>query len=140
MATRDAKENPDSPGCLRTSYNILAANTVEGGKMVAVLTSSTDLRAASDAANLLVKGIIPSGEGTFTATDDTSAPVLSGIAAWMDNDATNPVTALDKCYVKNAYTVCAVAGATHNAIAGTAIKIDATMGVLVFFRYGGERS
>jgi len=140
MATREAYETPEAVSSLRTSYDILAANTVEGGNMVAVLTSSTDLRHASDAANLLVKGIIPTGEGTFTATDDTSAPVLSGIAAWMDNDGTNPVTALDKCYVKDEHTVCAVAGATHNAIAGTALKIDASMGVLVWFEYGGERS
>jgi hypothetical protein len=139
MATRDAKENADKGRI--DAWSILAAQTVEGGNMVATTTASGDIRAAADTANFLVKGIIPSSEGTFTATADTDAPVLSGVAVWMDNDGTNPVTLKGEvCYVKTSASVCAAAGSSNSIVAGTVLRIDTTLGVLVWIPSGGHTS
>jgi len=90
---------------------------------------------------------VPSSEGSVTEGAVSGAhevPIQSGVTCWMDNSAgVNPVAATGvgkDCYIEDSHTVCAVAGATHNIVAGQVLEVDAARGVKIWIPAGGYTS
>lgn len=143
MPRRDALENIGH-GCVSMSYGMLASETMYGGNFAACITTDGYIREGADTANFTCKGIVPSSVGSQTeglVSGVTKIQVLSGIACWMDNDATNPVTIADigkVCYMHDATHVSVIAGVAQNLIAGVVMDVDATKGVKIWIKPLGE--
>lgn len=115
----------------------VAAATVVYYGHIAARDAAGNLVAASDTAGLKVVGMThETADNSAGVAGAEYALVRRGFAAWYGNDATNPVTEAlvgSDCYVKDSETVCAVAGATNNIVAGKALELDSILGVKVLF-------
>lgn len=113
---------------------VAATTTIYDGSLVAV-NSSGDARPAADAAGLKVVGRAEEYVANTGSAGAKTIKVRRGCAFWWANDGTNAVTkahchGLASVYVKDDQTV-ASAGGTNSIIAGRALQVDATLGVLV---------
>jgi hypothetical protein len=120
------------PGSYKGTYGEAVA---DDQVMIAVKISDSKLYKASDAAGYRVLGI---NKEEVDAIGDIGV-VLDRDAVFMDNSATQPVTAASLgniCYVEDEETVCIAAGSTTSLIAGIVREV-ANDQVLVDFSQSG---
>jgi len=111
-----------------------AASIVYYGHLLA-RNSAGNLVAAADTASFATVGMChETADNSAGGAGAEYTIYRRGIAVWMDNDATNPVTSASigvDCYVKDSETVAVAAGVTNNIVAGKVLEIDSTKGVKI---------
>jgi hypothetical protein len=105
------------------SYTVLDEEIIYAGGMVQLNTSSGEVDMASDTASRVVVGV--ARKYVDNSDDGETVEVKTGCFLF-ENDDTNPVTNASvgaECYVKDDNTVCAIAGASNNNVAGTVFEV-----------------
>ncbi|MBW2688313.1 MAG: hypothetical protein JRC99_00090 [Deltaproteobacteria bacterium] len=116
---------------------VAAAKTLYAGAMGAV-NAAGDVLPAADAAGLKVVGRIEEYvDNSAGAAADKTVKLRRLRAFWYANSGTAAVTkahlhGLASIYIEDDETVSSATG-TNSIIAGTAIQLDATFGVLIWF-------
>lgn len=112
---------------LSVTQTIGSTGDIEIGHMVAVLNgNNTSARLAADTANHTVIGVAEATQAGSVSGALVAMEVRRKKVFKMKNSTTNPiVTMFGDAYVEDSETVCVIAGATNNIIAGTVIDYDA---------------
>ena len=113
---------------------VAAATKIELGKLVANNGAGAAVEAADTDGYVVIGVALHTVDNSAGSAGDLSVRVRRGKAAWLENSATNAVTAASiglPVYVEDDETVCLAAGATHNVVAGICLAVDAARGVLV---------
>ena len=113
---------------LNVTQALSPAGDIETGHMVAVVSGNKNsLCPAADAANHTVVGVAEMTQAGSVTGALVSADVRRRKVFKMKNSITNPIiTILGSAYVEDSETVCVIAGASNNIVAGTVIDYDAS--------------
>ncbi|MCX6901699.1 MAG: hypothetical protein NT105_23720 [Verrucomicrobia bacterium] len=124
--TRQAGESLDFP--------VAAAAHCYAGTMGAV-NAAGNVAPAADTSGLKVRGTFVAEKNNTDGDAGDLVAVLDRRPQWMDNSGSNAVTVAELgklVFVEDDQTVCKDGG-TNKIVAGRALKVDATLGVLVDF-------